>query len=276
MKNQVFKDRIKYWEIKNPVFNKVFDTQEEIYKLIEFVDQLIEIYTNVSAAEVLNEIDLSNFIDGLTLLPLIKIGDTDSPAAAKSKKLTDPVLKHLRKIYSSDSWRSYIINMEVSGDEVLEINGLKVPISVEQVKLHIERLNKYPMQRGHIAEIQADLVDYKKKQYATRRPSKIIKTSILKALFKEFEGDVFTAEKADFINAINEPLKYGHLIHPITRKTTYLYYLLGYISGFISNPSEWNMQICQALGFDITTYYKKKSGPELPDDFTKRFKSISF
>lgn len=274
MKNKVFEVRIKYWENKNPIWEKVFDKQGESYKLIEFIDKIIAFAETVPEVIPLSLYELVSFIDGLAVLPLVKNGDEDSEEALKVKKLTDPTLNYLRKLFSTNSWREFIIKKELSGDEILKIESMEIPISIEQMKLHIERLNTYPLTREHVAVIEVDLIDYKKKQYAPPKLVEIIETSLLEAIYKEFQGEVFNATQSDFIKAINVPEKYGDLIKPRKRKTTYLYYILGEISHNIINNTEWNHQICLALGFNIDTYYKKKSGSELPIDFTKRVNSI--
>lgn len=276
MKNTIFESRIKYWENRNPIWKKVFDRQEKSYKLIEFVARIIEIVETVPGTEVLSYYDFVNFIDGLAMVPLIN-GKEDSKEASKVKELTDPTLNYLRKLFSSRHWRKFMIMKEISGDEILKIDGMEIPMSLEQILLHAERLNAYPILREHVAAIEVDLVKYKRKQFSQppEKPNRIIKTGILEAIYALFHDEVFEVEEDDFIQAINDPVNFGHLIKPKIGKQTYMYYLIGQISVHIQNQQNWEELICNALGYSFDSYRKKKSGSYLPHEFKDQFKFIT-
>lgn len=193
---------IQIWKTKNSYYDDFFGN-----KKIQDLIKLCEIATQ-------NHHDMEkkivDFIAGLALLP-IQNQKKDTQHGEKINQLMKPAFDIILKQVSSDEYQKMLIDDEVSDDEVILLNGLRIPISKKAIELHIRRTNSSPITKKDIANIQSDFVEYKKKQYSypkqqlLKNHSKENLTISQVALMYVYLGLQITRENG---NEIAE--KYGH------------------------------------------------------------------
>lgn len=239
MLHAIFEDRINYWKRKNPVYKSLFGPMGRVCEIIESVDQILEIFENAPETELLNVKTLTNFIDGLAMIPLIEDDGGDTPTAEEAKILTLPVFDFIRKVYSVDGLKKYFFKMEMGEAGIMKTEGGSIPIH-DKFKKHVLTLvSKTPLTPERFARKLPE--EYRYRVYHFTKPKqqiKIIKTGILEDLHEEFNDEIFKVSERDFISAINDPVNCGKLIVALKGKHTYMYYLLGQISAHIINQPD--------------------------------------
>lgn len=151
IKNNILQKRIDYWLNKMPVSKRALE-HEGIYDFLLAMDET----TNVR--DISNKI-LNDFVDGLVFLPyFIKKNDSESTDFIES--LVRPGLDFIES-YIKNEYQDFLINLEVSGEDILRIQNIEIPISQKQIK----RTKKLPLTTEDIAKITTDFVEYKKKMY---------------------------------------------------------------------------------------------------------------
>jgi hypothetical protein len=126
---------------------------------------LLEIGKIMATLKPITEKMLRDYILGIFGIP-ISISRNDENFNNQIDELLKPSFDILTKYLKSDTFRLSLIDEEVSGDEVLKISGLEIPLSRKSILLHIKRTNSLPLKSDDIAEIQKDFVRYKKNQFS--------------------------------------------------------------------------------------------------------------
>jgi len=154
---EIILNEIKAWSDINPLFKSYF--------IKEPIRTLIEICAIVTLDHPLREELIINFVTGLTALPMFE-KTKDERYAFEFEKLTKPVFDQLKEKITSDDYRNTLIDTEISGEGMLQINDVSIPISAKEILLHIRRINATPIIGQDIAEIERDWLKYKRNQYS--------------------------------------------------------------------------------------------------------------
>jgi len=125
---------------------------------------LIEIGRVIARLKPVTTKMLSDYILGIFGIP-ISISRSNEKFNIQIENLLSPAFRILEEYVKSDAYRLSLIKQEVSGDEILKIKGLEIPLSFNAILLHIKRTNSLPLKADDIVDIQKDLVDYKKAQF---------------------------------------------------------------------------------------------------------------
>jgi hypothetical protein len=177
----LIKSETDFWEGKFPGF-KTFFGSAGIKGLILSCEAVMQ---NNPSKEKL----IPDFIYGLVLLRInLKFKDEEHNRVVD--ELLKPVTDLIIKVVKSADYRQHLINKEVTGDEILKINNVSIPITAKEILLHIGRTDALPLTSKDIAVIQSDFVKYKENQF--KRKGKI-KPPKYKKTFQEY----FDHEKND-------------------------------------------------------------------------------
>lgn len=155
IKNNILQKRMDYWLNKMPVSRRALE-HEGIYGFLLAMDETANV-RNIS-----NKV-LNDFVDGLVFLPYT-IKKNDSESTDFIETLVRPGLNFIES-YIKNEYQDFLINQEVSGEDILRIQNIEIPISQKQIKQHIKRTKKIPVTTEDIARITADFVEYKKRLY---------------------------------------------------------------------------------------------------------------
>ena len=158
--NLILKEEAEKWMIKSPSYLKLF---EIFSSFISIVDVISEIYQ-------FKEQDLRDFIVGL--IPLYLCNSTDNYNAEKksyleneSTRLSRPVMDKVVEHFKSNSYKSYLINQQITGEAMLEIDGVKEVINEKAISQHIKRLNINPLTVKEIEDVEWSYIRYKRNLY---------------------------------------------------------------------------------------------------------------
>lgn len=175
---EVIDMEIAFWASMNPFYARYFK-HDLVKNLIMLCEALPEI------TEVSNKM-ISDFIAGLALIP-IYLKNKDERQEQQVDELTKPMLDLIIAHVTSDNFLKQLIEMEVSGESVLNIDGVTTPISIKEILIHIRRSKSFPLTSKQIASIERDWIKYKREQYQFNPlSSKESKTDKLKTCLTQY------------------------------------------------------------------------------------------
>lgn len=161
IQNTALKNQIDKWLSINPIYNKIFENYTSLIQIADCNSVYYQFTEKV----------LTEFIDGLIYSGLYLYYEKKDSEKARwykeegnniLKPVFDTILKHAK----SEDYQDFIINKQITGKDILEINNVKVPIDLEAIKLHSKRKSKLLLTREHVEEIEKDFVNYKKELYS--------------------------------------------------------------------------------------------------------------
>ncbi|NDV79962.1 hypothetical protein [Dysgonomonas sp. 511] len=153
--NIILRGRVDYWLNKLPVSKNAFE-HPAVEGLLHFMD-------TIGTVKDVDKKILCDFIDGLVFIPyIIKKGDSESNNIIEN--LIRPGLNIIED-YVKNEYQDFLIKEEITGEEVLKINDVEIPISHKQIKQHIKRTKSLPLTTNDISKITSDFVRYKKDMF---------------------------------------------------------------------------------------------------------------
>lgn len=108
---------------------------------------------------------LSDYMLGIFGIPM-SISRNNEKFNIQIDNLLAPAFSILEDYVKSDAYRLSLIKQEVSGDEILKIDGLEIPLSYNAILLHIKRMKSLPLMPNDISDIQKDFINYKRNQFS--------------------------------------------------------------------------------------------------------------
>jgi hypothetical protein len=154
MNQGIIDEQIKFWTEEFPSLARYYSD-----KNVNGVINLLRTIEDKIPSEA-----LMDFIDGIALYP-VYLKSQDAETLKKISEQIAPAFKHLKEHLSSKNYKNFLIGQEITGDETLNLDGVKIPLSKKAIELHIKRLKATPLLPKDVAKIQADLVSYKQNQY---------------------------------------------------------------------------------------------------------------
>jgi hypothetical protein len=165
MENLIVRNEIKYWEEKSSILKDFFQL-DTTKGLIEFVDIL---------SYQIEKQQIKDFICGLTLIPLIVNSKDDGKRneyEIKCEKLIKPVCD-IGSIFLKNEYQDYIINQQITGNAIIEVDGITEPISTKAIRLHEKRIKKFAWTNEDVEMIQKDFFRYIRELYKEPLKSEI-------------------------------------------------------------------------------------------------------
>jgi hypothetical protein len=153
---EIIKSKISFWIKKNPKYREYFSISK-VQALIHTCEIIAQKYS-------IDDRYISDFIDGLALSRnylITKNEEQGEEVDRLMKPLRDLIIEHV----TSEEYRKFLIDREISGEAIVQINDVKVPISQKEILLHIGRSKSKPLTPNDIAVIERDWHAYKQKQY---------------------------------------------------------------------------------------------------------------
>lgn len=158
IKNNILQKRIEYWLNKMPI-SKCLLEHEAVFGFLVAMDET----TNFRE---INSKILNDFVDGLVFVSYAIIKN-DLESSDFIEHLVRPGLNFIES-YIRSEYQNNLIDNEVTGEEILIIHDIKIPISQKQIKQHIKRTKKLPLTTSDIANITADFIEYKRMMYTPK------------------------------------------------------------------------------------------------------------
>lgn len=161
-KKNLIKQEITHLESIRPLYEEYFQTKR--------MKGMIAMCFSAARLPMVNDTMLIDFVKGLSLIPFAK----DELQWKEIDSLLNPVTDFLNEFLSTDVFLNNIIDKEISGDEILKLKNIDVPLSKEAIRLHIKRKGFLPITPEDVAKIQQDLVKYKLEQFDDGTDKKVM------------------------------------------------------------------------------------------------------
>jgi len=188
--NRILRLTVSFWKNTNSTYNDYFQLKE-IKSILNYVDAI--------SSQIPNEELIINFVKGLSLLPLIQ--NTNDKAELEVYELEfDELFQPLFKIlqeYLETSYRDYIIDKEVTGEEIIQTDRVIVPITKKAIKQYIDKTKSFPIAPVDIEKIVLDFIDYKERIYSKAPLSKDIDTNFMEDKDKTLHNFPVLSSKYD-------------------------------------------------------------------------------
>jgi len=90
--------------------------------------------------------------------------------AESFNNLTIPAIQVYMNFFCSKGWQDYIIEKEITGQGYQTINGMTIPLSVEEFKLQVSRMGVFPMiPKISINKVKSEFKKYHEQVYANEQ-----------------------------------------------------------------------------------------------------------
>lgn len=155
---EIIECEIGLWINMNPYYQDYFRK-----KSVKALVKLCEIAVQDNP---LREKLIIDFIAGLALIPIYNVTKNEQ-YGEELDTLMKPVIVIVSSKVTSEEYRKFLIDKEISGEAIARINDVTVPISQKEILLHIERSNSIPLTLKDIADIEKNWLRYKQQQYRT-------------------------------------------------------------------------------------------------------------
>lgn len=152
MSRKIIDREIASWVQKSPLYEKYFSNPK--------IQGLLGLCDIVTSGNPLEENLTIDFIEGLALVPIPKM-------TRECDMLVRPVIDLIIEKVKSDEYRKLLIGQEISGEAILKLADIEMPITQKEILLHIKRTKENPLVPKDIARIERSLIDYKRNQYST-------------------------------------------------------------------------------------------------------------
>jgi len=163
--NKFIRNEILYWETEQPSLKEYFQS-ESMSGLLEIID---------TATYAIKDPKLiTDFVLGCVALKFLEEAENDIERQyfkQQSYNLMLPLTTVLKKHIESD-YRDYIIDQEVTGEEIIKTDRVIVPITKNALKRHINKTKVFPMNTTDIEKLILDFIDYKEQFYSKLTISK--------------------------------------------------------------------------------------------------------
>jgi len=163
--NKFIRNEILYWETEQPSLKEYFQS-ESMSGLLEIID---------TATYAIKDPKLiTDFILGCVALKFFEEAENDKERQyfeQQSYNLMLPLTTVLKKHIESD-YRDYVIDQEVTGEEIIKTDRVIVPITKNALKCHINKTKVFPMNSTDIEKLILDFIDYKELFYSKLTISK--------------------------------------------------------------------------------------------------------
>lgn len=161
-KKNLIKQKIVQLGTVQPFYEQYFQTKH--------IKGMIAMCYSAARLPMVKDTMLMDFVKGLSLIPFAK----DVLQWKEIDRFMNPVTNFLMEFLSTEVFRDNIIGKEISGDEIIRLKNIDIPLSKEAIKLHIERRKFLPLTPEDIANIQKDLVKYKLDLFDDSTEKKVI------------------------------------------------------------------------------------------------------
>lgn len=161
--NLILKEEAERWMAISPTFDKAL---KKFSMFISLGDVISEIYQ-------FKDQELRDFIAGwipFFLYNAIDNVDRKEYLEKEYTKLLQPVMDKIKEYCKSDTYRSSLINQQITGETVLEIDGVKEVIGEKAILQHIKRVNTNPLTVKDIEDIERSYIAYKRDLYRDPNP----------------------------------------------------------------------------------------------------------
>jgi hypothetical protein len=157
--NKTLRDELLYWETKQPSLKKHFQS-ESMIGLLEIIDKATYAIKDSKL--------ITDFILGQVAWYFFKEEKNDKDRQyfeQQADVLTRPLMIVLKKHLESD-YRDYIIDQEVTGEEIIKTDRVIVPITKNALRLHINKTKVFPMNTTDVEKLIKDFTEYKENFWA--------------------------------------------------------------------------------------------------------------
>lgn len=174
-KNRIINDQIRKWTTATPDLYNVFHNYRSILKI---ADELSEYYN-------LSDNDLARIVDGIIFLYLSLKKDSRNPEFYEQKAIfhLKPLFDQIIKQIDTDSYKELIIKKQITEEDILEVNNIKVKINANALLHHSKKTKKPLTTIKDAEELERDLIKYKKQLY--QEQAKTDKTLIVREINKD-------------------------------------------------------------------------------------------
>lgn len=109
--------------------------------------------------------------------------------AESFNNLTIPAIQVYMNFFCSKGWQDYIIEKEITGQGYQTINGMTIPLSVEEFKLQVSRMGVFPMiPKISINKVKSEFKKYHEQVYAnelSENPNSVLQPQINEEIVDE-------------------------------------------------------------------------------------------
>ena len=210
---------------------------------------------------------LLDYIDGL-LQYVCFMASKKFSDGKNFNNLVSPPINILLMFLSSDQWYDYLIGQEVTGTEFQLVNGMTIPFTPEEIKLHINRMRKYPITREDIAYVKAAFRKYNEKLYGNETSNDEVASNVqnntdnkkyifdIEVLVKIYNvsiaENVFNCQLLDFIIAVGYA-NFNQITFTNDTRGKYLIYKMKKVMGETwysesASSKNWTKNDCNRYG----------------------------
>lgn len=112
---------------------------------------------------------LMNYIDGLPII-LLYHRHKMKQYEEEFDRLVCPAFNIQTEYFSQEQWIDFLIDSKVAGDEIFEIDGMKIPFSHEAIKIFLRDKGIKPLLPSHFPKVKSDFKKYNIELYGVETP----------------------------------------------------------------------------------------------------------
>jgi hypothetical protein len=159
---EVFEREVNAWITSSSLHNKFFN--------LKAIKYLIEIFIQISETNPIDEKLIIDIISGLALYPIYILTKKEE-YGEELDRLMAPIPKIWQQYFTSENYQRKLISKEITGQATFNWGGVSSPITLEEILLHIRRMDATPIMPNEIQEIERSWVQFKKNQYSEKNVS---------------------------------------------------------------------------------------------------------
>lgn len=167
--SEIIEREIAYWTSKNRNYKKYFE-KRSITSSIMSIDDILQ---NNSLKDKI----ITDYIKGVALMGQAGLHKTEE-YNDEIDKLTHPLWDIILKTIKSKSYQKHIFDAEITGKEVLQVNGVTTLLNMEELLLQQRREKSILLTPKDVAALKNRLITYKHSQHQAKpqiKPPKPIK-----------------------------------------------------------------------------------------------------
>lgn len=249
--------------------NKGMHHLSDGYFKIEHIKSLVNYANGMAGLRPITDEMLMNFIDGLSKFGLY-FKYKRKQDKEEIDRLVNPAFNIQREYFSQEQWIDFLLDSEVAGDEILEINNMKIPFSHEAIKIFLRKKGIKSLLPSHFPKVKADFRKFNIELYGDETPNPA-KNHIIRddtqmnsvyTICKEKDKEAFNCDYELFRVAI-ETANFNKLDIKRLNITQDLTYRLSGIMG-----KKWYTEVCKTMGWKKPTC--SGQGKKVEDDILIR------
>lgn len=171
----MLQESVNFWVSKYPYLKTYFEDR--------LITGLLQLCNSITEPEKERDKLTNNFVTGLVGLVILS-KSTNKEALQEIDNLLNPVFQLVIEYATYSDFQTSLINKEITGEDVLMVKDVQIPITSNAIILHINRINVKPLSASDIQHVIKDFLEYKRKFYVE---SKVLqdKSLTLAKIFKE-------------------------------------------------------------------------------------------